>query len=88
MKGTDKSSIRLILFSLAETLAAAIVFALLAPAWLVLAVIAYAHIIRHTAVQIEWNVGGGFADPVGLLSTDGVFCIVVVWRYRKRRWFS
>jgi hypothetical protein len=44
MKGAHKSTARQILLSLAEGLAAAIVFALLAPALLVLGVIGYAHI--------------------------------------------
>lgn len=84
-EGTPRSSTSQVLLSLGEGLVAATVFAVvIAPMLLVLGVTVYAHMVRHTGVEVEWNLLGGFADPVGLLATVAVFSITAIVRYRRR----
>ncbi|HSS99635.1 MAG TPA: hypothetical protein VLK33_21515 [Terriglobales bacterium] len=69
-----------------EGLVAATVFALVvAPTLLVFGVIVYAHMVRHTGVEVEWNLLGGLADPTGIFATVAAFSITAIVRYRWRR---
>lgn len=80
------SSTSQVLLSLGEGLVAATVFALvIAPTFLILGIVVYAHIVRHTGVEVEWNMWGGFADPTGLVATSAVFAITAIVRYRRRQ---
>jgi len=68
-----------------DGLAVAIVFAFVAPVLLLLGLVAYGYLAGHAGIEFEWNLWGGFADPVGRFATVLVFCIAVALRYRKRR---
>jgi hypothetical protein len=79
-KSNDKRYGRRVLVSFVYAIAVTALFALICPAALVVILIAYARLVIHKSVEIEWGVLGMFEDPLGAVACGVVFVTLFVWK--------